>query len=88
MLPSTPLSSTTSIYGRNADIYVFAHHPVHDASADHREPSQWQFYVVAACRLPCTKQLSLSGVQRLALPVGLAGLTYTVEMLRLEVKLA
>ncbi|MBK8545700.1 MAG: hypothetical protein IPL62_20575 [Caulobacteraceae bacterium] len=32
--------------GRNADIYVFAYHPVADPTADHREPTQWQFYVV------------------------------------------
>jgi hypothetical protein len=31
---------------RHAHIYVFARHPVTDiALADHREPSQWDFYI-------------------------------------------
>lgn len=29
---------------RFAHIYVFAHHPIMDASADHRDPSQWRFH--------------------------------------------
>ena len=39
--------------GRNADAYLFAHHAVEDrAVADHRDPRQWTFYVLAASRLP------------------------------------
>jgi hypothetical protein len=41
---------------RFAHIYVFAHHPVMDASADHCDPSQWRFHVVAADRLPVVKR--------------------------------
>ncbi|MGH7045584.1 MAG: hypothetical protein ACREE2_04250 [Stellaceae bacterium] len=29
--------------GRHAQIYVFCHHPVDDAAADHRDPLQWSF---------------------------------------------
>lgn len=58
--------------GRNADIYVFAYHPVIDATvADHRDPHQWQFYVVNEERLaPKAKTISLSAVRRLVDPVG------------------
>jgi hypothetical protein len=46
--------------GRLAHSYVFAYHPVGDDSADHRDPSQWQFYVLPASRLPANKRISLS----------------------------
>lgn len=55
--------------GRNADIYVFAFHPVVDASADHREPRQWEFYVVPTSALPATKKIALTALRRLATPV-------------------
>jgi hypothetical protein len=45
--------------GRPAHIYVFAYHPVRDESGDHRDASQWQFYVVAANRLPASQSISL-----------------------------
>jgi hypothetical protein len=32
--------------GRNAQIYIFANHPVSGETADQRDPSQWQFYAV------------------------------------------
>ena len=39
--------------GRPADIYIFAWHPVEDGSkADHRDPGQWEFYVVGEHELP------------------------------------
>jgi hypothetical protein len=60
--------------GRNADIYVFAYHPVADSTADHREPGQWQFYVVLEKALPAQKTLALSGVAALADPVSHSGL--------------
>ena len=64
--------------GRNADIYVFAYHPVGDATADHREPTQWQFYVVLEKALPAQKTLALSGVAALAKPVTFLGLSERV----------
>ena len=39
-------------YGRAAHLYVFAHHPLFDDTADHRDPAQWQFYVVPTADLP------------------------------------
>ena len=54
---------------RQSQIYILAYHPVTDDSADHRDPGQWQFYVVAANRLPATKTISLHKVQRLAAAV-------------------
>ncbi|WP_309751837.1 hypothetical protein [Novosphingobium sp.] len=61
--------------GRAATIYIFAWHPLFDpAAADHRDPRQWQFYVVAATSLPEQKTISLSGVQSLARPCGIENL--------------
>lgn len=51
---------------RNADIYVFAHHPVSDRTADHRDPEQWNFYVVAERKLSSAKSIRLPRVQALA----------------------
>jgi hypothetical protein len=47
---------------RWADIYVFAHHPRTDPMTDHRQPEQWDFYVVQERHLPTQGTLSLSGV--------------------------
>lgn len=50
--------------GRAASIYVFAHHPIFDpAIADHREPTQWDFYVVPAADLPPQKSIGLSAIR-------------------------
>lgn len=38
--------------GRQAHIYVFAHHFVDEDSADHRDPDQWDFYVIPTNLLP------------------------------------
>jgi len=39
--------------GRQADLYVFAWHPITEPDkVDHRDPSQWLFYVVPAAELP------------------------------------
>jgi hypothetical protein len=69
--------------GRNADIYVLAHHPLTGAAADHREPAQWHFYVVPTHELPATsKSISLSGVRALAEVVDYDGLAERVEAVR------
>jgi hypothetical protein len=52
--------------GRNADLYIFAHHTIADEAADHRDPQQWMFYVVRADRLPQSSTLGLGTVQALA----------------------
>ena len=51
--------------GRNAHLYVLAHHPVFDDTADHRDPVQWLFYVLPAAWLPQTRQIALSNVRGL-----------------------
>lgn len=51
--------------GRNAEIFVFAWHPITTGDADHREPDQWQFFVVPERDLPAQKTISLSKVRQL-----------------------
>lgn len=54
--------------GRRAHIYVLAHHIITDESADHRDPSQWRFYVVRSVDLPPIKTISIGSLQRLTSP--------------------
>jgi hypothetical protein len=56
--------------GRNAEIFIFAWHPVTDSTADHRDPTQWEFFVVPERALPPQTTISLSRVRQLAEPVG------------------
>ena len=65
--------------GRNADIFIFAWHPHGGAAADHREPDQWLFHIVAESRLPPAKSISLAGIRALADPVAFAGLPAVVR---------
>jgi hypothetical protein len=51
---------------RFAHIYVFAHHPIMDESADHRDARQWRFHVVPTNRLPAGKTISLVKVALLS----------------------
>ncbi len=70
--------------GRNAQIYVFAHHPFVDETADHRDPLQWRFYVIRASVLPVARTIGLPGVNKLApQPVSWAELFGAVEQVRL-----
>jgi hypothetical protein len=55
--------------GRAAQLYIFAHHAIFDDSADHRNPAQWQFYVVPTNALPDVKQIALSTIKTLSDPV-------------------
>ena len=52
--------------GRCAQIYLFAHHPIADESADHRDPLQWHFHVVGASKLPSAPSIGFSAVQKLS----------------------
>lgn len=52
--------------GRHAQLYVFAHHPIADGTAEQRDPLQWVFYLVEAARLPATRTISLRTVQQSA----------------------
>lgn len=53
--------------GRPADLYVFAWHPLYapKESVDHRDPAQWEFYVLTASALPPTKSITLSTIKKL-----------------------
>jgi hypothetical protein len=65
----------TSSPGRQAQVYVFAWHPVSNETADQRDPTQWLFYVVPAAMLPqLHKTISLKGVEARSKPVALAEL--------------
>ena len=65
--------------GRNAEIYVFAHHPIGDDTADHRNPLQWRFQVVPASVLPQTKTISLVNVRKLASAVSIQEVGEQIE---------
>lgn len=55
--------------GRSANIYIFAYHGVADEHADHRDPGQWEFYVVPTSILPPDQQrIALGSVRRLTSP--------------------
>lgn len=64
--------------GRNADVYALALHAVTDETADHRDPAQWCFYVVAATDLPAQKTIGQTSLERLAVPVSFGGLSREV----------
>lgn len=67
---------------RFADIYVFAHHPITDSSADHRDARQWRFYVVEASRLPSTKTLRLTRLATPSAPLLWEDLRGAIESMR------
>lgn len=69
--------------GRAAALYIFAHHPIFDpAVADHRDPQQWQFYVVLASALPLQKSIGITAVRSLTDPVSFDQLAQAVEARR------
>ncbi len=67
--------------GRHADVFVFGWHDRTDAGSDHRDPEQWQFFVVAERDLPMQKTIALSALRGLAKPVPFAGLAKEVQAL-------
>lgn len=66
--------------GRQAHLYIFAYHGVYGNNADHRDPSQWEFYVVAARSLPDQKRIGLKRVQTLTSAVGIEDLARVVAV--------
>jgi hypothetical protein len=70
---------------RFADIYLFAHHPetVRD-HADHRDPEQWNFYVIGAEELPPApaRTISLARIGKLIAPVTVSSLGDEIERIR------
>ena len=64
---------------RPADLYVFAWHGL-KTGVDQRDPSQWEFLVVAESDLPSEqKSISLNRLRALAEPCSLAQLPHTVD---------
>jgi hypothetical protein len=57
--------------GRAPYLYVLAYHDVRDGSADHRDPSQWDFYVVRTSDLPSTQRIALRAVRSLTSSVSI-----------------
>jgi hypothetical protein len=55
-------------HGRNADIYILAHHFVDDDTVDHGCPDQWRFLVIAERALPDQDSIGLAAAQKLATP--------------------
>ncbi|NGM47709.1 hypothetical protein G5B31_19430 [Rhodobacter sp. SGA-6-6] len=66
---------------RIADAYVFAWHGEHGLAADHRDISQWSFFVVPTHSLPDQRTISLNPLRALAAPVGADHLKHSVEQL-------
>ncbi len=50
---------------RQATLYIFAWHPFVNASADHRDPDQWEFYLIATDKLPNQNSMGLSMIKSL-----------------------
>jgi hypothetical protein len=72
---------------RLSEIYVFAYHPRDDNEADHRDPSQWRFYVADASKFASnTKSMCFSVLRRLSVETDWEGLLGVVESVRLQLK--
>ncbi len=71
-------------HGRNAEIYVFAYHPLTDVEADHANPKQWIFYVAPTSGLPPLprRSISLPAVSNLCRPLRADELEQEVESIR------
>ena len=66
--------------GRPADVYVFAWHGEADELADHRDVTQWRFFVVAERFLPSgQKSVGLRGLESIAVPCSIGELARAVE---------
>ena len=67
--------------GRQADLYVFAWHGERQHEiADHRDPNQWLFFVVAEQDLPDNqKHIGLQGLRAIVSPCRIAGLKSAVD---------
>jgi hypothetical protein len=72
-------SRWTAEPGRCASVYVFAWNG-HDEDVDHRDPAQWQFYVVPTALLPEGQQsIALSKIKKLAAEVRLPDLAVALD---------
>jgi hypothetical protein len=69
---------------RFAHIYIFAFHPRDDPGADHRDPSQWEFYVVPTAKLPTKNAFSLVEVRASVNAVSVIELAKVIESARVD----
>ncbi|MVA96526.1 hypothetical protein GN330_04595 [Nitratireductor sp. CAU 1489] len=65
--------------GRNAELYLLGLHAIADDTADHRDPEQWRFFVIATSDLPPTNQIGLRKVEQLASFSSVTGLAAKVD---------
>jgi hypothetical protein len=72
--------------GRHADAYVFAWHGITEKEkVDHRDITQWEFYLLPTERLPAeNKTISLSKLRKLANPISYRELAPAIEGIRLQ----
>jgi hypothetical protein len=68
---------------RFADIYLFAFHPGIDEATDHRDPEQWEFYVIRTGELPAKSAISLIEVRAKVRRLAIRELTQEIESARL-----
>lgn len=69
---------------RNSDIYLFGLHPMTNDGTDHRDPSQWRFFVIPTADLPATHRLSEAKARGLANEISINQISEAVERLRLS----
>ena len=60
--------------GRHANVYVFAWHGETQETADQRDPTTREFYVVPECELPPQKSIGLNIIRNLRSLCDIAGL--------------
>jgi hypothetical protein len=66
--------------GRCAQTYVFAWNSRYGRDTDHRDPTQWEFYVLPTATLPETqKTISLSRIKALSCPHGSTRIAFLGE---------
>jgi hypothetical protein len=79
-------SKYAPIPGRCAQIYVFGWNPIYGPETYHRNPDQWEFYVVAAALLPeGQRTIALSKIKRLSVPVKLEQLSDATQQIAVAV---
>ncbi len=66
-------------HGRAAHIYVLAYHDRRDDGADHRDPQQWEFFVLPSVIIPTVARIGLGSVRRLTNSVSIAELAGRVN---------
>ena len=65
--------------GRAAHMYILAYHDRRDDTADHRDPQQWEFFVLPSSIIPPVARIALGSVRRLTDSVAINELANRVE---------